>query len=340
MTLRCACLLLAALALACAQPAPPRPSPTAASAEPALAAPAARWLTAEVRFASAAQARELLGRSDAFTRAQGDLDRQLRRAPAQADDEPSFLAYAADQALAWDDAERDALAPILAEVGRALEGLSLALPPRIWLVKTSGAEEFTLPYTRGAAIIVPRPEVELGKVTFFLLAHELLHVATRHRPALRDRLYPLFGFERVEAVAYPPELAPTRVTNPDAFGLDHAIAVTVAADGREARVVPIIQCRQPPSEAVTAQNLLQLLSIELIELDATGAIARAADGRALVHAVEATDFTKRASINTDYAIHPEEVLADNFALLLTRRAGKERPAPRPEILSAIEAALR
>jgi hypothetical protein len=332
-------LLVALLALAACTPEPPashapsvrRPAPAHGRARE-TAPPDARWLGAEVRFASEGEARAVLGRSDAFTQAQGDLDRRLRRGVGEALDEPAFVAYAGAQALGWDEAERRALAPALAEVEKMVGGLSLPLPPQIWLVKSTGAEEFGLPYTRGAAIVLPQAVVVAEKVTSGLLAHELLHVATRHDPSLRDRLYPLIGFERVGAVTYPPELLPSRVTNPDAFGLEHAIEVTVSAGGRRARVVPIIQCHEaPPDHAVGERDLMGLISLELVEIGVTGTQQ--------VLAADATDYLKRASINTGYAIHPEEVLADNFALLLGRRGGKTATVARPDVLDALEAAL-
>ena len=41
--------------------------------------------------------------------------------------------------------------------------------------------------------MLPRAVVDKDGATFGLLAHELWHVATRHQPALCDRLYPVLG---------------------------------------------------------------------------------------------------------------------------------------------------
>jgi hypothetical protein len=40
--------------------------------------------------------------------------------------------------------------------------------------------------------------------------------------------------------------------------------------------------------------------------------------------------------NTDYIIHPEEILADNFALLMSGASG----APSPEIIKKLEEVLK
>jgi hypothetical protein len=51
----------------------------------------------------------------------------------------------------------------------------------------------------------------------------------------------------------------------------------------------------------------------------------------------ATNYNEKAALNTEYAIHPEEVLADNFALLLKRRAGHPVKAARLDVLDKIQA---
>jgi hypothetical protein len=48
------------------------------------------------------------------------------------------------------------------------------------------------------------------------------------------------------------------------------------------------------------------------------------------------DLTAKIGRNTGYLIHAEEMLADNFALLVTRAAN----APSPEVLARIREALR
>ena len=45
-----------------------------------------------------------------------------------------------------------------------------------------------------------------------------------------------------------------------------------------------------------------------------------------------TDYVQRARINTGYIIHPEEILADNFALLVLQQTGHTAPVPRPDVI--------
>lgn len=52
---------------------------------------------------------------------------------------------------------------------------------------------------------------------------------------------------------------------------------------------------------------------------------------------EASDFYDRMGRNTQYIIDPEEVLADNFSLLLT---GMTEGLPSPEVIQKMEEACK
>jgi hypothetical protein len=55
----------------------------------------------------------------------------------------------------------------------------------------------------------------------------------------------------------------------------------------------------------------------------------------LVAAQEVSGFVEQVGQNTDYVIHPEEILADNFALLVIG----QQNVPSPEILHKMKAIL-
>ena len=314
-------------------PSAATPSSSAAS-RPELAPLA--WAGARVQFASVDAARAVLSERDGFVRALSAFDRSLRLATPDAVDEETFLVHAARQVVAWPDAGRERWHAAGVELQKALIGLELPLPPTLLLVTTTGREELGAPYTRGNAIVIPDKAVERAKAPLRLLAHELLHVATRHQPGLRDRLYAVLGYRRVESVPYPAQLEPRRLTNPDAFESTHAIEVE--AGKRKFLVAPVLASKVGPAEAA-ASSLAGLFDLRLVEIGPRGLARKTGAGALVLHALDATDFQERSAINTDYAIHPEEVLADNFAKLIERRAGVKVEVARPEILDAIEAAL-
>jgi hypothetical protein len=221
-------------------------------------------------------------------------------------------------------------------VGKALEGLDVPMPNEILFIATTGREEFGKPYTRGNAIIVPEKIALKLEKPFGLIAHELFHVVSRHAPQRRDELYGILGFKRVGDVAPPPAFEPRRLTNPDAHHNQHAVEVN--AGDEQLLVVPLIRTKEGTTE-VTGDKLLGSIELYLLQVDASGKPVLDGAGAPSIHAVPSTDYHAKAAINTAYAIHPEEVLADNFALLLTRRTGSGEPAEHPEILDALEEVL-
>ena len=55
----------------------------------------------------------------------------------------------------------------------------------------------------------------------------------------------------------------------------------------------------------------------------------------LVEVKQVTGFYEQVGRNTQYIIHPEEILADNFADLVLQ----DRPVPSPEILKKMQDVL-
>jgi hypothetical protein len=291
---------------------------------------------ADVSFADVPHGRAVLGRSDAFSQATSAFDRGLRLETTEPVSEEAFVAHAAAQVVAWSDERKRRWQGAVIDVGRALFGLELALPATVLIVATTGREELGAFHTRQNAIVIPGPAGEKIKDPLKLLAHELFHVASRHDPKLRDRLFPILGYQAIGPVTLPPELEERRITNPDAY--EHRHAIELEAEGRKFLALPVLLSSKPLDEAMRL-GLVRSIEITLLEVKPDGTVAVGRDGKAMRHRLEATNYLERASPNTDYALHPEEVMADNFALMISRRAGNVVDAKRPEVLEAIEKAL-
>ncbi len=316
MRLRIAFLLaLSMLAPACASPS----SGNAVAPADAVAT----ILGAPIRLVEGDDAAEVLGRSDAFTQAMGAYERSLRSGTTGPVSEAEFLADAASGVVPWEEEARAVWTAAAQELAEALEGLSLDLPAEILVIRTQPDYDVGAPHTRGPAVILPQPS---STFAFSLLAHELFHVASRHDPSLRDRLFPLFGYRVTDPVPIPDAIATQRLTNPDAHEFRHSITVTTP-DG-EADVVTMLSTKLPLEEAIKVEDILSsALQLNLVTADGT------------IYAPEDTNFFQVAAINTGYIIHPEEVVADNFAMLCLRRAGNGPEVPKPEYLDKLEAAL-
>jgi hypothetical protein len=98
-------------------------------------------------------------------------------------------------------------------------------------------------------------------------------------------------------------------------------------------VVPIIQVRVPLEEAILLPDVFTELGIDLLAIDtSTGAVIRDENGDVVKYDAfddTTTNWLPLMLRNSNYIIQPEEVLADNFALLMEWRADGVLPAGTP-----------
>lgn len=247
----------------------------------------------ELRTATLGEERAVLGKRDTFIQALSPFDRQARLESRTPVDEATFLSFLQAQALDWDDRSRALLDPALADLREHLARVKMPAMPDVLLVRTTGQEEGEAPHSRGRAIVLPN-RVLSEKTLSRVLAHEYFHVICRLHPELRDRLYDVVNFAPNSNIEFPAELLDHKITNPDAPLIEHAVMV------KGDRYTPILFANRPytggPMFTYLTVRLLRIGSTELRELD--------------------KDYRDRVGGNTDFVIHPEEVLADNFALLV------------------------
>ena len=290
-----------------------------------------------LRLANAEEARALLAAEDDFTRALGGFDRSFRMRTIEPVSDAELRRFLGEQALDFASDEGEAWEEAIAAVARAARGIGALLPAEVLVVKTTGREERNHAYTRANAIFLPAARVERlrGERAIYLLAHELFHVASRASPALRDTTYRLLGFTPIALIAPPLELDSRRMTNPDAFSLAHFLRLG------ERAVMPLLTCPTPLAEVLERTSVLDSVQVTLLEIDpSAGAVVRDAEGAPVLLEASATDWSRRIGRNSTYTIHPEEVLADNFALLVRRRLGGEATVADPDFLGLFEDAVR
>jgi hypothetical protein len=286
----------------------------------------------ELVFASIEEGRAALTRRDEFIERLSAFDRAARIHRAGATTE-EFLEVVGRSVRDWPAEERAAVAAAYATLRPQLDALKLPWPSRVLVVHTSGEEEGGATYTRGDAIVLAPAQLAAAERPALArtLAHELFHVLSRANPALRDRAYAAIGFLPCGEIPLPSSLRDLRITNPDAPRNDHCIEVGV--DGAHARALPILYARTP-YDARRSAPFFAYMELRLLVLDPAG---RYDDAHPRLIAIEGVqDFFEQAGRNTQYVIHPEEILADNFALIVMRPAS----VPSPEVLARIERALR
>lgn len=307
-----------------------------------LAAPAAEHVAltdqSMMHFATLEQAREWVTQEDDFIRALGPFDRSARLKCDEPVTQEKFLAHVRAQPRAWTDGERKQVTMVINALRDKIAHLNLRLPPDIYLVKTTGQEEGGAAHCRGVAIVLPETvlNTSLDRLEG-LITHELFHIYTTHHPDRLAELYAIVGFRWCEDIPLPDSLRPYKITNPDAPRLNMYIEVDV--EGELIPVTPVLLSRAStynPNDEDTFLGYLQR-KLLVLKLDSGRATPRLrANGQPwLLDEQEVPDYERRTHLNTGYIIHPEEILAENFRLLVLGHT----EVPSPEVMTALYDAL-
>jgi hypothetical protein len=292
-----------------------------------LRAEVALGLESVFRFASRQTASEILAADDEYTTRMSQFDRMLRLKSTSPVSPAEYFDHMADNALDWTSADRARLQPLLQRLSDALDGYRLPLPPIVLLVKTTGNEEVGEGHTRANAIVLPLHSLsEDDDTLFFLLAHELFHIMTRHDPLFRKDTYALVGFRIGPEIRLPAAIAPLQITNPDAPR--HDSFVEVRAGNSTVEVVPILLSRSAVFDPEIGDELddywtLRLLVVERAAQEVAPVVKMHDGAPMLLRLRDVSGFIEKVGRNTRYIIHAEEVLAENFAFLVTGEAVAE-----------------
>ena len=280
-------------------------------------------------FATPLQGRAILCRRDDYVARLSPFDRQARLKTNRPISEQQYLEFVGQQLLPWNASERSKVLEVVAKLGPTLDELRIPLPDRVLMIKTSGREEGGAAYTRGNAIVLTeehlrREAEELER----LICHELFHVMSRADPAVRDGLYATIGFRRCGEPTLPTPLAKVKLTNPDAPVNDHCIDVLI--DGQRRTVVPVLLSESTTYDVARGGEFFEYLRLRFLAVqidpksDTTSPLS--INGQPLlVPVTELKGFFEQVGNNTAYIIHPEEILADNFAHLMMKTADLETP---------------
>lgn len=287
-------------------------------------------LQSRIVFADSLTSAHLLQTQDDFTDSWSAFDIHARLNNSGAD-KFMLLNYCAQQARTWTKEEEAQIQLALEFLDHRIEKLhwNLPLPEKILLVKTTGLEEGNAAgYTRANYIVLkafdglPNLEDLTG-----LIAHELFHIISRHNPELRKELYALIGFKTMAPVAYPQNMRHLRITNPDATQTD--CYITLLHEGNKVDCMMLLYA----SDVFSGGNFFQYLKIGFAKLTPDHQIAMdlATNMPIIYDYKDLMGFFEQVGRNTRYTIHPEEILADNFLMVLMQ---SENP-PSPHILEAI-----
>lgn len=292
----------------------------------------------QIRFADVAAGQAVMTTADDYLNRLSPFDLSARLETDKAVTVEEFKEHLAAQVLPWTDELKSRLRPILKSVADKLACWKLDFPETVLLVRTTGIGEAHAAYTRGNAVVLPDALLEWPEKRLTdLIIHELFHVLSRQNPELRDQLYQIVGFKMIGEITLPENLAQRKITNPDAPVIAHAVRLLV--NDELVYVVPVLLSRQATYDVQQGGAFFQYMQFRLLEVERTdtGWQVALSNGEPMLHSAETTPtYLETIGRNTPYIIHPEEVLADNFVLLVQ---GREDVAS-PHILAELDRHLR
>ena len=195
-------------------------------------------------------------------------------------------------------------------------------PDHIELLKTKinhyGPDVY---YTREDAIILPENifEVPSVRAQMPIMLHEIFHILSRYNDDFRDKMYALIGFEKFEEDLVLPKYVQDRLlTNPDGIRRDYAINLK-NDKGEIQRAVPLILTKKERYDE-TMPSFFAYLHFDLFPLvkitENQVTLGLNQKGESSLSLEHNADFFKLIKDNTQYIIHPDEILADNFMMAI------------------------
>ena len=292
-------------------------------------------LVDKLKFASVDKAKELLTKEDKFTKSwsQFDIDSRMHKKNST---KIELFDFISKQAREWTKEERNKIVSIFKSIDNQIkkQGFKIDFPDEIYFIKTTTNEEGGAGgYTRGNYVvlkddIISQPNASLKHT----IVHELFHILTRNNPEFRKEMYEIIGFKLMNDVEYPDDLKKYRITNPDAPQIDSYIRVKVDEEPIDCMMI------LHSTKDYNGGDFFNYLNVGFLKLkgDSQKSISYR-EGKPIVYCFnQITDFFEQVGRNTKYIIHPEEILADNFAFTILNKPG----LPNMEIIDKIKIKLK
>lgn len=203
----------------------------------------------------------------------------------------------------------------------ALDKVNPALyPQHIDLIKTKtnhyGPDVY---YTRDDAIILPANIFDDKAVNAQMpvMLHEIFHILSRYDVTFRERMYALIGFfPYEEQLVLPKRIADYLLTNPDGVTRKYAIHLKNSA-GEMQKALPLILSRKERYDE-SMPSFFSYLNFDLYPLIPVAAnqvtLGINQSGESALSLEHNSNFFQQIKDNTQYIIHPDEIMADNFMM--------------------------
>lgn len=283
-------------------------------------------------FCSKNKSKSILGKNDEFFARLTRFDMKVRsgRSGVGTSD---FIRFVQNQAMGWTTEVKSKMESCIKGYRAAVKDYIYLLPRRVNLVLTSGREEGGMAYCRGmSTIVIPSGKMqETEECIVKTLIHESFHILSRNNPRLRDSLYKSLGFNKSKEIHLPQDTRNLKITNPDAPRLDTYFGGVVR--GVNLHLYPVLLARSPedPAKLTNVANYLKFYCGDEVEDTKIPKLENQ-----FLDLNDVTNFFDMVGLNTRHIIHPEEIFADNFVLLVSQDRNRINA---PQIIDSLRTIL-
>lgn len=234
---------------------------------------------------------------DAFLRSISRSDLELRL-DSNSKSYEDFIILLKESAMDWRDEEIEKAKKCTHNAILKISKYSFLLPCEIKILKTSGNEEFGSAYCRGLNLMVLHEKALLRNIDSLtrLIIHELFHLISRNNEELREALFNIIGFKKGPTLVLDEKIDHNRITNPDATDMQFYFPGKI--NGKDEILYPIL-IRNNKKEN-------KIFDLKYISIN----------GHDCFDENEIANLYECIGNNTDYIIHPEEIIAEKFTILV------------------------
>ena len=285
----------------------------------------------DYKFADKETAIKILTANDEYLASMKPIEIALRVGSPTADKTMEDLkAHYAANVIDYPAAEKALMKALLVTHKKKLEKIAHLMPDTVYFIKVTDEVESGIPHTRGNAFVSPERRTSISTKLFF---HQIFHILSRHNRIKRASLYNILGFR-------PCYFQPTAnvdkfsVRNPEAPFTEFFLPVEI--NDRDTAVMSYLYTDKEGFDPTIEGGFDGHITGALIEVNVENGICKPIinkNGKPnLFKHEDIPDFYDTVGYNTNFDIHPEEIIADNFAFLMM----KSSDLPNPEIPEELE----
>jgi len=263
-------------------------------------------------FPKEQEVQTIISTKDDFIVRLSDIDKSVRMKINTYVTDDAFLDFLKSNISEWEDSEKAKITNIMKSIKTKMPKLKSTFPKQISFIKTTGDEESNAAYCRGNNIFLPisiltsdREELEN------LIIHELFHILSKNNLNIREKLYKIIGFYEDEEYQYPEELIHYKLTNPDAYLNKYYIDIQIEEDTLQ--LLPLVLLDINIDVIEPEKDFVEYIDFQLVITKMNGTTM---DELLFLDEEDMNYYLDKIGHNTEYIIHPDEILADNFVLFV------------------------